>query len=45
MKKGIILFDVKDFLNQGIKPKNPHDIEYINKKQVHLLNAIHVGND
>lgn len=43
MKKGIILFDVKDFLNQGIKPKKPQDIDYINKKQVHLLNDIHEG--
>ena len=43
MKKGIILFDFKDFLNQGINPKEPHDIDYINKKQVHLLNDIHEG--
>lgn len=39
MQKGIILFDVKDFLYQGMDKNNP-DIELINKKQMETLNMI-----
>jgi hypothetical protein len=39
MQKGIILFDVKDFLYQGLDKNNP-DIELINKKQMETLNLI-----
>ena len=39
MQKGIILFDVKDFLYQGMDKNNP-DVELINKKQMETLNMI-----
>jgi len=39
MQKGIVLFDVKDFLYQGQDKSNP-DIELINKKQMETLNMI-----
>ncbi|HUM46764.1 MAG TPA: hypothetical protein PLD84_07550 [Chitinophagales bacterium] len=39
MQKGIILFDVKDFLYQGMDKNNP-DIELINRKQMETLNMI-----
>jgi len=40
MEKGIILFDIKDFLYQGHKSSLP-DTELINKKQIEVLNIIH----
>jgi len=39
MQKGIILFDVKDFLYQGQDKSNP-DVELINRKQMETLNLI-----
>ncbi len=40
MEKGIILFDIKDFLYQGLKSSIP-DTDLINKKQIEVLNIIH----
>ena len=40
MIKGIVLFDIKDFLYQGLDKHDP-DIELINKKQVETLDILH----
>jgi hypothetical protein len=40
MIKGIILFDIKDFLYQGQDRNNP-DVELINQKQVETLGILH----
>jgi len=40
MKKGIILFDIKDFLYQGMERDNPN-IDLINEKQSESLKIMH----
>ena len=40
MKKGIVLFDISDFLYQGMKHDNP-TVERINSRQSEVLDVVH----
>ena len=42
MQKGIILFDIQDFLYQGLKGASS-SVEEINRRQSHALEILHVG--
>ncbi|MBK9730366.1 MAG: hypothetical protein IPO83_03600 [Chitinophagaceae bacterium] len=39
MQKGIVLFDVQDFLYQGMDKNNP-DVALISQKQMETMNMI-----